>query len=491
MKNLLLFLLLTLCIFTSKAQNSINYSGQIKVDYEFLPNKYLGHEGDKHYLSYLIITDKIQMGRIKAQGIGIAVFNDSLNLVEKYELSGSEKDEKYIDVYKYRDSIFLFSYVNSKDVNTFYYTTFDLKGKKTIRNKIFTADEDNNFQILYAQDFSKTALIHSNNMDNGKAPVYIETVVFENGGNILWKNKTELKYNLKSAVINAYLLDKSGALHLFLYKKKEGSDLRPGEYVYINNTDVSYTEIIAADLPFNVGLSEIGGEIYLASMQYSDKDGDYKFPALTRLEHNESTLEITTDAINPDLLKDLITSKKYKEKKGWSKYMKHRQTWKTSDGKIKVAYEIAYEESYAQGRLRYISFVNKDVFVFTFNNDWQVEAIDYYPKNIDFDENSQEKNLSSVVVGDDLYLLYNDDEKNINKPKSEERNTCYDGTAMLTKVQKDGSHKTFSLNKKDKKLRCYPTSLGLFNNHLYIFVTQIALFKSKDARLVEIDLSRL
>ena len=157
MKNLTLLVLFALISMHLKSQSYANYSDKLQVDLSFLPNKYMGYKAGNHYFSYQIITDKIQVGKIEAQGIGVAVYNDSLDFVEKFELTGEEKKEKFVDMYKYDDRIYLISYTNHKDDNTFYYSIFDLKGNKVGRKVICVADEDNKFEILYSKDNSKVA----------------------------------------------------------------------------------------------------------------------------------------------------------------------------------------------------------------------------------------------------------------------------------------------------------------------------------------------
>ena len=148
MKNLTLLVLFALISMHLKSQSYANYSDKLQVDLSFLPNKYMGYKAGNHYFSYQIITDKIQVGKIEAQGIGVAVYNDSLDFVEKFELTGEEKKEKFVDMYKYDDRIYLISYTNHKDDNTFYYSIFDLRGNKVGRKEICVADEDNKFEIF-------------------------------------------------------------------------------------------------------------------------------------------------------------------------------------------------------------------------------------------------------------------------------------------------------------------------------------------------------
>lgn len=491
MKNLTLLVLFALISMHLKSQSYANYSDKLQVDLSFLPNKYMGYKAGNHYFSYQIITDKIQVGKIEAQGIGVAVYNDSLDFVEKFELKGEEKKEKFVDMYKYDDRIYLISYTNNKDDNTFYYSIFDLRGNKVGRKEICVADEDNKFEILYSKDNSKVALVHSNDADYGNDLLMVEAIVFENGVNALWNKKTQLQYTQRRADIVTYLLDNKGSLHLFIYKEKAGNKYRLGEYVCLDNKADTYSEIKAPEFPINISLSEVDGDIFLASMQYFTKDDAYEFPALTKLDRNQAVIEIKSDFIKPELLDEVVEANKYDEKKGWSRFMRPIQTWRTSDGKMMVAFELAYLEKSGQGRISYTSYINKDVFVFSFNTDYQVETVNYYPKNIEFDEDSHEKNMSSLVIGDDLYLFYNDDEKNLKKPKKDKRNTCYDGTAVITKVKKDGSSESYSINLKGKELRCYTETCGRFNNHLYMFVVQTGLIKSKDARVVEVDFANM
>jgi hypothetical protein len=228
---------------------------------------------------------------------------------------------------------------------------------------------------------------------------------------------------------------------------------------------------------------------YLTGFNLDIKKDKFQSPFVVKLDNKEEKIEIPNDAISPELLEPLISSKYFKEKDGWHD-LNLQHGWQNSNGEYNIVFEkVNFTEMNSSNpnmirsilTMRNVEF--KEYYFLTFDENHKLKSINVCPKDIRKLAEVFFVPKTSFLYNDEMYIVYNEVEKNLNITPLSKFHSYGTTVPILRKFSSDGKIKDIVLNKtKDQYI--LPNSGSFKKNGTFIFATcDSGIYRSKDLKI--------
>lgn len=445
-------------------------------------------------------------------------YDRNFNLVFSKEIQVDDKDINFGNML-YGKGHFLFctQQLDKSDRKaTFHVTKIGMDGKTGKPAKVATVtykeknDLPNFINWRISDDSTKLLLatLADDNDDDLSAKTAI--TVMDNHAEKIWAKGFTLPYSQEQLTLRSWTVSNNGdvymlakvfderrskstkkvdgkkvpAYRMIIFHFKQGIDT-PKEYVLgLNNSFVT-------DVTFKLSPQN---DLYCAGFYSNDTKGVLQGVFFTRI--NGATGEVTLATkkeISDKDLANLDTSKDRSGDKGLESSFEFNNLIVRSDGSIVMLAEDAYfyTSTYRVGNswVTRTTYVNNEVFVGSISAEGIFEWVRVVPKKQIFEDTRVFSGYSYMIDDQNLYILYNDDEDNLDRKLTEKArriSSFRDAVASVVTIDRQGEmkrKKLFDAKEDADALMAPGNSRQIGPEELFFTTTRFKLLSKKRMRL--------
>lgn len=416
-----------------------------KYSSSFILSKYLAHYDDTHFFQYLIVKDKIQFGNLQTQGIGVVQFNQDLKEVKRFELSGAKKKETIVETFFNNGTTYLISKYSNNKKSIVHIYGFDKNGLRILEKELFSTNEDNEVQFDLSLDSSKIAIVSIIDPNSKNEECSVDACAINSEGKLLWKKSFKIG-NSKEYDIKSFKVRNNGNLN-FVVQSYQNNKVYSYALLNVNSTDTKSIKLVNKTFLGRLSIYESKDKFYLTGYNYLEKKDIFVNPFLIEFDELKKEIIVPNEEVDRSILDKLIELKLYKEKKGWIGYLKLAHSWENGKGEHRVVWQESFFSTQKVGGIYYKYHEAKNFYIFTYNSQEKLIDINICPMELSVDADFLFYPVKSFVSNDKLYIVYNEQENNINLNRLEDWKNKGKNFPILRQLEPSGKIKDIKLNK--------------------------------------------
>ncbi len=468
-------------------QSDIKVADVANTKYAFLPFKY-GFELDgNHYFQTMKLSTIMVHESLTSDDIGIIAFNKDLKEVKKIQLGDKKNRYIVLESFFYQGNIYILGFRKVKDERVVSLYIYDSDGKLKEEKQVLKTDKDNTIEVLASADSSKIAVFTKLDEDSKKSDCKMEACVLNRTGSVLWSDTIALKSNSNDFGFHLVALDNKGSLYTIMVNY-----LKDDKYNFfmhiLNSAKSNKIQLLAQEFIGMLGMYEAKTGFYLTGFNLNIKKDIFQSHFIVKIDEQATKITIPNNPIPLSILEPLIKSKYYKEKNGWPS-LKLQHGWHNANGELNIVYEKTEVENLNASMnyktplmFRKIEF--KDYYFFAYNTDGTLKSINVSPKDVR--KNAEETLIpkSNFVFENNLYMVYNEVEKNINIAPFGDYKSIGTTVPILRKFSPDGTIKDIILSNNLKDRFVMPNTARITADGNFIFIsTDSPIYRAKDVKI--------
>ena len=464
-------------------------------NYSYLPLKYAFEEGENYYFQTLRLSKIMRIEQLKVNRTGIVAYNKDLKEIKNFELKGSYDGENVLEVFFSKGKIYLIGVAELKKEKLVQLYIYDNNGTLIEKKLILTTEKDNSIEFISSTDSSKVAVVAEIDKNDKKENAKIQACILDKTGAILWNEIMDLKVNSEKSTIAKVALANNGDLYTILRSFPVTNKFNFSLSIF-NASKAVTIRLQPQEYIGNLGMFETNGGFYLTGFNLNRKRDVYETKFLVKIDLFAESINIPNLPFTSDILQPLISNKFFKEKVGWEN-LEFQHGWQNKQGQTIIVFEKTIFTSMNSGNesmnMRSVTFNNvdyKEYYLFTYNKDGNLKSINVCPKELRKTAEVFFIPKASFVYDDELYVVYNEIDKNVNIKQFSEFKAYGKTLPILRKFGSDGSIKDIVLNNKSGQY-VMPQSLHLGEDGKLIFVSCDGnIYRGKDINIGIIGLKK-